>query len=546
MILIYVRNLLYFFCLCAAVWSAPFLLSAQSSVSITVAPTLIELNMKPGEVWRSNLKVVNTNPFPLTIATTPAHFTPAGERGQGSLVPENEVPDDEPLLVNWVTIESPEVRIAPGQSVQIPFIINAPADAVAGSHYAALQVSTVPPQTVQQVGLQTSQVISSLLFVRIAGDITEAGQIRSFSTTHSWGTEPHTDISLRFENTGNVHVRPVGEILIRNVWGTERGRIPVNFNTSFGNALPGTVREYQFSWSKEPSLLDIGYYTAEVSLAYGTEVRQFATSKSGFWVVPVRPLLVLCAVIFGIILFIVMVSRWYISQLLARAGVQSLDALQQSRTPAMVIRRGDDLNLAVTSKAAVGQARKPNLLHIIQAYVQNALDHSTRWLETLQSIWTVMSGRARHIALGVAGLLLVLLILTVVTAKRNYDPGYQSTVGGAEQSVTYNAEEIAFFQQPGMNPGRLAAEAPYQVVLINTTQDVGAAGRLAATLIAEFPISALVADAPAERSRTVVVFPTALQAEAVRLSEALNGALPSATSENTTTISVYLGDDRVW
>ncbi len=548
MILIYVREFRIFL-VSVLVTAALFLAgsseaTAQSGVSITVAPTLVELNMEAGEVWRSSIKVVNTNTFPLTVSTIPAHFAPTGERGQGSVVPESEVPNDEELLVNWLTVENTEITILPGQSAQVPFIIETPPDAAPGSHFGALQVSTVPPLSAQQVGLNTSQVISSLLFVRIAGDITEAGDIRSFTATDSWQTEPRTELTVRFENTGNVHVRPVGEIVIRNIWGTERGRIPVNYNTSFGNALPGTIREYQFAWSKEPSLLDIGYYAAEVSLAYGVSARQFATSQTGFWVIPLQPLAVLGVVIFTIIGFIVFVSRWYISQLLAQAGVPSLHSLRQ---PTVIHHRADrpdghDLNLSASSNDEPLEHIKPTR----PAWYQRSAAYAQETTAAALHVWRLMSQTAKRVTF-IGGIVLLFLIVTaILVARNNYDPGYRATVGEASQAVTYNAEEIAFFQQPGMQPALLVDEAAYTIVITNTSKEAGSAGRLAATLVPAFPVTTLDADASETRPRTVIVFPVSLQAEAVALSEQLNGALLSAVDSATSTIRVYVGADTTW
>ena len=160
--------------------------STGGAVSITVAPTLVELSMAPGVIWRSSVKVINTNPFPLQIFTEPAHFSPVGEAGQSSVVPLSAVPEDESLLVSWIEMEADTFTIAPGASVQVPFIISTPEEAAPGSHFAAIQISTVPRESTNSTGLNTAQVISSLLFVRVEGAITESAHIRTFTSTNSF------------------------------------------------------------------------------------------------------------------------------------------------------------------------------------------------------------------------------------------------------------------------------------------------------------------------------------------------------------------------
>jgi hypothetical protein len=514
--------------LCGAL---PVAAQQNDGVSITVAPTLIELGLAPGEVWQSSIKVVNTNTFPLTIFAEPAHFAPVGDRGVGSVVPRGNIPADENVLANWVSLDTPTVTINPNASVQVPFVVTAPDDATPGSHFAAIQISTVPPSQAIETGVATAQVISSLLFVRVAGAIEESAAIRSFTASNAFSTEPQTDITLRVENFGNVHVRPVGEILIRNMWGGIRGTIPVNVNTSFGNTLPGTIRTYDYQWRRAPSLLDIGRYSAKVSLAYGTEARQFATSETSFWVIPVRPLLVLVGIILSVILFIFAVSRWYVRLLLRQAGVTSLSSVAPTTAPP--VHAADDLDLSIAQTTADTEPRTSFYSSVWQKF--------TIWQQRAHQVWQLMPQRA-HLVVGSVILLGLLSIVALVLSNRQTSNfAFETTIGSAETAVTYNSEEIAFFQQPGMTPQQLVHDTAYAVQIINASRTPGAAGVLAATLVDRFPVTAVGVDT-AIRRQSVIVFPLALQAEAEALSAAIPGALLSVTDEATTTVSVFIGE----
>tara|TARA_B100000508_G_scaffold139702_1_gene138603 strand:+ start:2934 stop:4577 length:1644 start_codon:yes stop_codon:yes gene_type:complete len=522
----------------------PATVSAQQAegVSITVAPTLIELGLAPGEIWQSSVKVINTNDFPLTIYTQPAHFESVGERGQSNIIPKSQVPEDEVVLANWIDIPEPSITIPPNTSRQVAFVVTAPEVAAPGSHFAALQISTAPPDAQTSSGFSTAQVISSLLFVRVAGDVYESALLRSFTASNSYSTEPRTELALRFENTGNVHVRPVGEILIRNMWGAERGSIPVNINTSFGNALPGMIRTYDFSWQREPSLFDIGRYTAAATLTYGSEAKQFVSAKTSFWVIPVKPLLTVIAIVLGIILFIATVSRWYIRRLLRQAGVTSLKSLSESQPTQVkneLIRQSSDLDLKQTT---ADTPTKSDWLQRIQITFSHAREVCALLYREARALWRLMSPRAHLVAVAGAVVLLLILWLFVRSQAATSNHAYQATIGLDAQAVTYNSEEIAFFQQPGMSADRLQHDASYSVTFINASPQPGLAGERAAALIDQFPITTLATDATI-RTNSVVLFPTDLQDEAIALSEALPGALLSAVPTSTTTIVVYLAEE---
>lgn len=99
------------------------------------------------------------------------------------------------------------------------------------------------------------------------------------------------------------------------MWGKERGMIPVNQKTTFGNVLPESVRKFNFSWKGEPSPLEIGRYKAIATLSYGNESKQNSTSITSFWVVPLVPVLSFL----GTILLIGLTIAWFVRSYVRRA-----------------------------------------------------------------------------------------------------------------------------------------------------------------------------------------------------------------------------------
>jgi len=350
----------------------------------------------------------------------------------------------------------------------------------------------------------------------------------------------------RIENDGNVHLQPVGEIIIRNMWGAERGRIPVNLNTSFGNVLPNTVREYRFGWQKDPSLFDIGYYTATLSLAYGTEARQFLRAETGFWVIPLRPLAIAIGIIALIVVSIFAVSRWYVARLLRSAGVGSLSETQTIRsTPVQSVGKVSTMtDLDLTAQTTPNSQRWLAQIKCWQKSFLNLLFEVFAYVRYYYAV--IIRTRQRLMVLLLIGLLLTgLWVWSRANDDRRND--YVTQVGNGSDMVTYNAEEITFFQHPGMSPAILATSSSYTIRVVNESDRTGAAGALAATIAKEFPVVAVQPGAQSRRSATAIVFPTNLQKEAMALNEALGGVLLSATVEATTTeIVIYVGNDWTW
>ncbi|MBD3208739.1 MAG: hypothetical protein GF370_04805 [Candidatus Nealsonbacteria bacterium] len=277
-----------------------FLVEAQSSVSLTITPPLIKINMNPGERWTSSIKIVNDNPQTLTTYVQKREFK-SGEEGGVVFLPEPNEEEKELFLSEWIEMSLGPFNIPPFQSKEVPFTIVVPPDAEPGGHYAAILVGTQPSQGQGGTAIRVASQVSSLVLLNVQGEVEESGWIREFSTGKDFYQKPEVDFTVSFENLGNVHLQPVGEIKIYNMWGKERGTIPLNRNTEFGNVLPNSKKVWSFTWKGDDSLFEVGRYRAELFLGFGNQARQTASSTLYFWVIPLVPVI---GIVGGILLFL--------------------------------------------------------------------------------------------------------------------------------------------------------------------------------------------------------------------------------------------------
>ncbi len=301
--------------------AAPFT-HAQESQILSVTPPLFQLSVAPTNYWQSSVKVVNGNPYELTVYAEVVNFAPEGEAGQGRFLPLITDDEDKSTIGEWISLQQGPYVIPPEQTVQIPFSIEVPADAAPGGHFAAILINTQPPEgDAGPVAVLTTQTVTALIFARIEGDIIENAAIREFSVIDSFVEKPEAEFSLRFENKGNVHLQPRGDIIITNMWGTKRGEIPINQQTHYGNVLPKSIRDFRFTWSGESSLTDIGRYKAEATLVYGEDAIQNTTAITYFWVIPVKATLITLGSLALFIYLVTWMIRLYVRRMLALAGV---------------------------------------------------------------------------------------------------------------------------------------------------------------------------------------------------------------------------------
>jgi len=349
---------LLIFVFCSAVYAQD-----MGNLTLSITPPLIKNNVSPGQVWRSAVKVVNNNSVPMDIYTEVADFRSGDETGKVEFIRDQEQLDlyRDHLLSQWIDMDAGPHPIAPGQSLDIPFTITVPDTAGPGGHYAAILAGTKPPEkTSGGSSIKVSSQLASLILLRINGEEKEEGLIREFSAARSVYFQPRVDFKIRFQNTGNVHLLPRGEIGVYDMFGSEKGNIKLNENTEFGNVLPESVRTWNFEWTGEKRITAMGRYRATLVLSYGDRASETLDHTLYFWVVYPKILLITVGSISLFVFLLIFFIRRYIrksilatqAQLgIAGTGVSGIPA----RTPAGIpAAKTDKLNWRNFKKLIIG------------------------------------------------------------------------------------------------------------------------------------------------------------------------------------------------
>ncbi len=516
---------------------------AQESVTISVTPTLFDMVAERGQTWQSKLKVVNVNPFDLPVYVEVVNFSPQGEGGDGRFTSISETEQDGTTVAEWFTVPKDVIIVPREQTFEIPFSIRVPETAAPGGHFAAILVGTRPPEgTSGDTKIQTAQMVTSLFFTRVAGEVVEAGTIREFTTEESVYDLPEVTFSLRFENKGNVHLQPQGDIRIENMWGEERGVIPINQHSNFGNVLPESIRKFNFSWKGEWSIADIGRYKAVVTLGYGSDQRQFSTVTTYFWVIPLKLLL---SIVFGIIVCISILTwlvRMYVRHMLRLAGVP--------------IENYTSVRLRAVSESKLESRRIPSISEPLRVGIldlRSRLQTTTSIREKLTSGLTfVLRYKLFFLALSfILGLIVVIVwyIIAANTTHRPFEVTYEPLKEAprvSDSSETVSSEEIIYQQLILDEPHSAQESSNAQSFPIRIINRSGVAGLGAKTRLAlerdGYTITSVVADFSSPQSRTVIVANSEFEAEALLLSQTLGNALVSFDTV-TDSITIYVGSN---
>ncbi len=267
-------------------YSTEMLTSASDEVpgDFVVGPGKTELTVAPGSSKTVEIIVSNRT----------------GEEREFELFVEDATGSDDPrtpvvllgddrgpyTLKDYIQLPTKKLTLKHNQRARIPVTVAVPPNAEPGGRYGSVLVTTVSKKAdiAETNGASPSSAIISrvgtLFFLTIPGETEIAGELHSFATVpdQQFFTEGPINFQILYENKGDLHLNPYGEIRITNLFNEEVGF--VELDPWF--ALPKSLRSREISWNRE---LLIGKYTATAHINRGYD-DIIDTQTITFWVLP--------------------------------------------------------------------------------------------------------------------------------------------------------------------------------------------------------------------------------------------------------------------
>lgn len=253
---------------------------AQEGGGITVAPVKFEEKVDLGETIDLTIKVTNADEgilyaFPVDFTADP------DESGYPKFVPKEERSETY-SLASWLKVSQTTLSFKQGETKRVKVSIEIPQNAEPGGHYGAVIFSSEPLGVTE--GVAVGVQVGTLILVEVPGAVEEKGRLIEFSASKTRYENPPVDLFTRFENLGDIHLKPSGVIEIFN-W-RNRKEDTLQVNPTFGNVLPQSIRKFENSWDPQTRLFPkMGRYKAKLLLTFGS-AGQTETDEILFWIIP--------------------------------------------------------------------------------------------------------------------------------------------------------------------------------------------------------------------------------------------------------------------
>jgi len=269
-----------------------------SQSALSVAPAIIELVLKPGEVKGTKISITNVTNFPLPIKGTVKAFIREDILTTG---PESKEMFD---ASSWFLVEPSDFILQPREIKEIKVVVITPVGAEPGGHYATIYFQPLLP--VEVLSPQTTYLtvrVGVLAFLIVKGDINEKASLGDLQTAGFRQFGP-IEFKIPFKNEGNIHLTPSGEILIKDFRGRELAKL--TFSPKI--VLPQSSKEIETRWDKRFLL---GKFTTQANVVYGSEYKRLEKTIN-FWVIPWLPILIGVFLLTMFLVFFILVRRRFI------------------------------------------------------------------------------------------------------------------------------------------------------------------------------------------------------------------------------------------
>ncbi|MEK7123474.1 MAG: hypothetical protein AAB851_01115 [Patescibacteria group bacterium] len=298
--------------------------------ALTISHPIIELTANPEETLEFTISLTNSETETKTYYAETKNFKAGGEEGR----PEYLAGEEGTIgLASWIKLPFNQIMLAPREKQDVKLAIEVPASAEPGGHYAALLWGTAPAGTAESGQVGVSGKTGHLILLKVAGVVKEQGKVLNFKADKNFYSRLPVDFSLAFANEGNVHLKPIGQIEVKNFFGKQTAIIPLNPERK--NVLPASQRTLAAGWLKEQyavaegrgifggllaefqnelSQFAFGRYTASVAVIFGA-ANETVLAETAFWVVP---WMLIAVGVLTLVLLIVFV-RWYNAFIVRRA-----------------------------------------------------------------------------------------------------------------------------------------------------------------------------------------------------------------------------------
>ncbi len=303
-----------------------------NALTLTLSPISLLLETDPGVPVTTSFQVLNNSEEVEYLKVTLLKFE-ADETGSAPVILPFQVEDE---YQKWLTVSPQKFEVEPNTWKTLTVQFEPPAEAALSYYYAIMVTRQVDPVAVAgETTVLGAPALLALTTVRSPLAKQEL-QLKQFAVTKRIYEFLPVEFEITVQNTGNIHLAPIGNIFVNDAKGGDVGQLYLN--KANGLILPGSTRTYTLTWDagfpffelvkengqvvldnkgqpkhkltwdlSKANLLRMGQFEGHLVFIYDNGERDVPTEATvSFWVIPWRILAVASVVGLLVLLGIVL------------------------------------------------------------------------------------------------------------------------------------------------------------------------------------------------------------------------------------------------
>lgn len=219
-----------------------------------------EINLNPGEEKVQDIYIINRSGKDLNFLVSVVDFSGTSQAPEAIKFTSDKL--NLYPAKTWLLPEISKFTLKQGEKITLPVMVRVAKETAPGGLYGAVMITTAANANESASQVKPTASLASLFFVRVNGDINEAGSLQNFSSVKSFYQKGPVELFINFKNTGNIYLNPHGAITITNLWGKpvyQKEILPYF-------VLPGATRQVKEVWQPANNW---GVYRATIELSRG-------------------------------------------------------------------------------------------------------------------------------------------------------------------------------------------------------------------------------------------------------------------------------------
>jgi len=261
--------------------------SAQGKNSgFSISPFFQEITLEENQAGADfYLEVENNKSYPAVFRISTVDFGALNQSGGVAFLGNSEDFSQKYGLSSWMNLEKDAIVINPGETQEIKVSLENRKALSPGGHYGAVlfkmeENGNKQNEEADSVSLNPS--FASLVFLRKLGGEIYGLNLKNYELKHNPFSFSN-ELSLSFQNSGNVHITPRGTVKIFDPLGREvkKGII----NGASGIILPESSRFFSLTLKNKAFIFIPGYYRLAIDYRYNGSDDSLARNEK-FLIIP--------------------------------------------------------------------------------------------------------------------------------------------------------------------------------------------------------------------------------------------------------------------